>query len=274
MFDWEALKQPSQRRDQLLPCLHIAGRKSQNTQIRTRDNLYFLLCSNWPTRFYMAPLCFFLFSAASSRKQETTKNTIWLICKVMSFYRAWHKHTKMHIHSQKHGHTHSGVFVIPSWDRQTPPVHHSPVHFIDLSSFLDKSTSPGWLICTRLAVLADSGCHVDSISDVTQWSLKRAVIGMETSHTKERHRQRWKERTWGGGERGILFILNSLKLLQKLKDDCRHSRTYIILYVCLCVCVLVLSRLPSRKMTLKALGLTQGTAHLSLAQKPSPCLRH
>lgn len=207
MFDWEALKQPSQPWDQLLPCLYEAGRKSQNTQIRTRDNLYFLSCPIRLTHFYMVPDFFLDAVQLLPKSRGQQKNTVWLICQVMSFYRAWYKNT----HSQKHGHTDSGVFVIPTWDRQTLPVHHSPVHFIDLSSFLDMSTSPGWLICTQLAVLADSGCHVDSISDVTQWSLKRAMIGMETSHTKGRHRQRWKERTWGVG--GILFILNSLKLL-------------------------------------------------------------
>lgn len=74
-----------------------------------------------------------------------------------------------------------------------------PVHFKDLSSSLDKSTSAGWLICTRLAVLADSGCHVDSISDVTQWSLKRAMIGMETSHTKGRQTKTERAQQWRGG---------------------------------------------------------------------------
>ena len=78
--------------------------------------------------------------------QEHSKVILPLIarlsCGVMSFFRAaTQTHTQLHTHSHSRGHTHSGVSVIPSWDRQTPPVHHSPVHFIDLSSSLDKSTS-------------------------------------------------------------------------------------------------------------------------------------
>lgn len=78
--------------------------------------------------------------------QEHSKVILPLIarlsCRVMSFYRAAvQTHTQLHTHPHRRGHTHSGVSVIPSWDRQTPPVHHSPVHFIDLSSSLDKSTS-------------------------------------------------------------------------------------------------------------------------------------
>lgn len=137
---------------------------------------------------------------------------------------------QMHTQPHNHGHTHSGVFVMPSWDRQTPPVHHSLVHFIDLSSSLDKSTSPVWLICTRLAVLADSGCHVDSISDVTQWSLKRAMIGMETSHTKGRQRHRWKESSREEGNETSLYSLLIITC-SKLKDDWRRSDASIIVYV-------------------------------------------
>lgn len=73
-----------------------------------------------------------------------------------------------------------------------------------------------------------------------------------------------------GGEIRILFIPNSLKLLQKLKVDCRH----VCKSVCVCLSVSVVSCLPSRALTVKALRLTRGTAHLSLAQKPSPCLGH
>lgn len=60
--------------------------------------------------------------------------------------------------------------------------------------------------------------------------------------------QRWGEgigEGWGGG---ILFISNSLKLLQKLKVNFRHGTAYIIVCdcvcVCLCVCLYVFSRLP------------------------------
>lgn len=152
MFDWEAPKQPSHLWDKLLPRLKPAGRKSWSTQAKknkNQDNR--TICALCFTPVLYGSLFYVVADLSRSPRsagdnQEHAEVILPLIarlsCRVMSFYRAAvQTHTQLHTHPHSRGHTHSGVSVIPSWDRQTPPVHHSPVHFIDLSSSLDKSTS-------------------------------------------------------------------------------------------------------------------------------------
>lgn len=173
-----------------------------------RDSLCFFFAAVFLTNTlrYGSWFCLVAGSSATSEKagdDEAKRCCLWLSRRVTSFYRARHKHT--HTHGRAYAHrgtvTHSQEYTLPLVETGRHPrcITLPPlVHFKDLSSTPDESTSPGWLICTRLAVLADSGCHVDSISDVTQWSLKRDMIGMETSHTKGR----WTKMGEGIGEEG------------------------------------------------------------------------
>lgn len=58
------------------------------------------------------------------------------------------------------------------------------------------------------------------------------MIGMETSHTKGRQRQRWRGSNSEGEKEEFYLFPNSLKLLQTLKDE---YSAYIILYLCVFV---------------------------------------
>lgn len=79
-----------------------------------------------------------------------------------------------------------------------------------------------------------------------------------------------------GGETGILFISNSLKLLQKLKVNFRQGTAYIIGCDRVCVCVFMPSLVsPRQDAECEGSGTDRGHGPpLSLAQKPSPCLGH
>lgn len=85
---------------------------------------------------------------------------------------------------------------------------------------LHSAHCPGWLRTPRLfnfrcdSVIAEASCY---------WNGDK--LHKETQTELEREQLRW-------GEVGFLFILNSLKLLQTLKDDCRHSDTSNLLHLC------------------------------------------
>lgn len=188
----------------------------------------------------------------------------------MSFYRAEHKHTQMHIHSQRHGHTHSGVYAILSWDRQTPPVHHSPRSFqrsviipgqkhLGRMTNLHSARCPGWLrLPCRFCFRRDSVIAEASYD----WN-------GDKSHKGETDKDR-KSATVKGKNTNSVYS----QLIKTSSDSKSWLQPCVCVCLSVCLSVSVVSCLPSRALTVKALRLTQGTAHLSLAQKPSPCLGH
>lgn len=160
MFEWEALKQPSQLGDKLLPCL---GQAESNLMEYTNED------KGWRVLFALLsvtkPLLYgsqFDFDAVQlplkSRRQQSTLQRHFAFDWVVEscLFIELNTNTQMRKHSQRHGHTHSGVYAISSWDRQTPPVHHSPRSFqrsviipgqkhLGRMTNLHSARCPGWL---------------------------------------------------------------------------------------------------------------------------------
>lgn len=73
MFDWEALKQPSQPWDQLLPCLWSRKEITEYTNQDKGQSVLFALPYQINPLLYGSWFFFFRCSSASSKKQGTTK---------------------------------------------------------------------------------------------------------------------------------------------------------------------------------------------------------